>query len=274
MTESAELSEAKRRTANHFDLISDGYDGLRFVRRVADRFLELAAPRSGERILDVATGTGLIAIPVARAVAPEGAVIGVDIARDMLEQARRKAAAAGVTNIEFREGDAERLDFPDGGFDGVLCSLAIFFLPDMLGALREWRRVLRPGGRVLFSAFGPGLGEPMNRMFGETIQRYGITWQRASPRTNSPEACRDLLRGAGFEHVAVATEQLGYHLANTDEWWDQVWRGNQRSALAQLSAEQFARFRAEHLAEVEGLVTERGLWVDVPATFAAARRPL
>jgi ubiquinone/menaquinone biosynthesis C-methylase UbiE len=70
-------------------------------------------------------------------------------------------AAAGLTHIEFREGDAERLDLGDQRFDVVLCASALFFVPDMLAALREWHRVLKPGGQVGFSGFGPTFRQPL-----------------------------------------------------------------------------------------------------------------
>jgi ubiquinone/menaquinone biosynthesis C-methylase UbiE len=97
-------------------------------------------------VLDVATGTGAAALVAARKVGPTGRVTGVDIAGEMLEQARRKSDLCCLSNIEWREMDAERLGFPDDTFDTVLSSFGIFFVPEMQGALREWLRVIRPGG--------------------------------------------------------------------------------------------------------------------------------
>jgi ubiquinone/menaquinone biosynthesis C-methylase UbiE len=95
--------------------------------------------------LDVATGTGWAALAAAQHVGPTGRALGVDLAPELLEHARQKAAAAGLTHVEFRAGDATRLDLADQCVNVVLCASALFFLPDMLAALREWHRVLTPG---------------------------------------------------------------------------------------------------------------------------------
>ncbi|MHB0987791.1 MAG: class I SAM-dependent methyltransferase [Bellilinea sp.] len=81
----------------------------------------------------------------------------------MLTHARRKISEVRLRNVEIYEGDAEHLDFADGAFDHVNCSLGLFFMRDMVAALREWQRVLKPGGSIGFSSFGVGLFEPLKR---------------------------------------------------------------------------------------------------------------
>ncbi len=147
-------NDVKAQVRNTYQETASNYDNIRFVRICAGRLVDLAQLQPGESILDVATGTGHLALAAAQAVGPSGKVTGLDLTREMLEQAKRKAEAKGVTNAEWREGDAERPPFPDATFDAVTCASGIFFLPNQLAALREWRRVLKPGGRVLFSTFG------------------------------------------------------------------------------------------------------------------------
>ena len=110
-----ELSEHKRRVAATYNLASAGYDqeAGRFFRLCANRLVELIGLQPGQRVLDAATGTGAAAIAAASRVGPAGHVVGVDIATDMLEQARRKSMAEQLTNIEFQEGDAEHLSYAD-----------------------------------------------------------------------------------------------------------------------------------------------------------------
>ena len=131
---SFELSEQKRRLAATYNLASAGYDqeAVRFFPLCANRLVELIGLQPGQCVLDVATGTGVAAIAAARSVGPAGHVVGVDIATDMLEQARRKIEAAQLTNIEFHEEDAEHLSYTENSFDAVICAFGIFFLPFLL----------------------------------------------------------------------------------------------------------------------------------------------
>jgi SAM-dependent methyltransferase len=104
--------------------------------------LDAAAVGIGHTVLDLACGTGVVAAAAAERVGPSGAVTGVDINPGMI------AVAARTQGVRWAQADAARLPFPDGGFDRVLCQAGLQFVPDRLGALREMRRVLRPGGRV------------------------------------------------------------------------------------------------------------------------------
>lgn len=116
--------------------------------------LSMAHLRLGEDVLDVACGTGLIALPAAAAVAPGGQVLGTDISGRMVEEATVRAAAAGVGNADYRRMDAEVLDLPDGAFNAVLCGLGLMYMPRPEVALREMTRVLRPGGRLVAAVWG------------------------------------------------------------------------------------------------------------------------
>jgi ubiquinone/menaquinone biosynthesis C-methylase UbiE len=119
--------------------------------------LAAAALRPGERVLDVACGTGLVTLQAAAvaAEAPGGEVVGVDIAEAMLEAARAQALRRGLAAAaRFARMDAERLGLPDASFDAVLCALGLMYLPDPPQALREMRRVLRPGGRAVLAVWG------------------------------------------------------------------------------------------------------------------------
>jgi SAM-dependent methyltransferase len=117
------------------------------------RMLELAAIRPGERVLDVACGTGLVTLSVARRVGPGGWVTGVDLSEKMVAEARH-AAGTAVSNVDFARMDAEALELPEASFDVALSALGILYCPDPLQALREMHRVLVPGGRVAVAVWG------------------------------------------------------------------------------------------------------------------------
>lgn len=104
-------------------------------------------PGTGETVVDVGSGAGLDSVIAARAVGPEGTVIGVDMTQNMLERSRHSASTMGFDNLEFREGRAEKLPIPDESVDLVISNGVINLVPDKLRAYREVNRVLKPGGR-------------------------------------------------------------------------------------------------------------------------------
>jgi SAM-dependent methyltransferase len=170
--------------------------------------LEAVEPRPGERALDVACGSGVVARQVAALVGAGGRVIGVDLRPGMIEVARSLPAPAGAS-IAWHEGDALALDLPDGSFDLVTCQQGLQFFADRVAALREMRRVLVPGGRVGVAVW---LGLDRLDLFralaeGEVrhLASLGVTYEdAAAPFTlGDPEEVRALLSAAGFADVSV-----------------------------------------------------------------------
>ncbi len=272
-------SEHKQKIAAGFNLASEGYDrqAVRFLALTARRLVEVAGIESKETILDVATGTGHSAIALANLVGANGRVIGIDIAADMLEVARANIIKASLDNIQLQLGDAENLRFEDGSFDKVVCASGIFFLPDMLVGLKEWLRVTKRGGIVAFSSFGETSFNPMRERYANRIQNnYGVVLppSRGFQRLNTIQKCQDLMQQAGFslEDTEIRTEQLGYYLQNADDWWDIVWHTGFRHSVSQIVPERLEQFKAEHLAEVGELATDKGIWLDVPVIFALGKK--
>jgi ubiquinone/menaquinone biosynthesis C-methylase UbiE len=118
------------------------------------RLLEMVALRPGERVLDIACGTGLITFPAAMSVGPQGSVVGTDISEAMVQLGRNDAAKRGLANVGFQRVDAEALDFPQSSFDAAMCSLGLMYLPEPLNALRLVLQLLKPGGRFAATVWG------------------------------------------------------------------------------------------------------------------------
>ena len=147
----------QRRVQRHgWDLAADDYETLWHAQLAGAHaaLLHDAALVSGERVLDIACGSGLVTFGAARAVAPGGHVVGVDVSGRMIDVARAHAVARGVANATFARMDAEQLAIPDARFDAALCALGLMYMPDPAQALREMKRVLRPGGRIALAVWG------------------------------------------------------------------------------------------------------------------------
>jgi SAM-dependent methyltransferase len=106
-------------------------------------------PQSGEHILEVGAGVGIHALPVASSLAPDGILDALDVQQEMLEELQRRAAKASITNIVAKQGDAEKLPYPDHSFDAIYLISVLGEIPDGNAALLEFRRVLKPAGRLV-----------------------------------------------------------------------------------------------------------------------------
>jgi ubiquinone/menaquinone biosynthesis C-methylase UbiE len=128
------------------------------------------APEPGETVLEVGPGTGYYALPVGRWLEPSGTLHILDLQQEMLDHTMRLARMEGITNLEPRQGDARRLPYPDASFDAAYLVAVLGEVPDQDEALRELRRVVKAGGRIVV---GELLGDP--HMVGErSLRRRAI----------------------------------------------------------------------------------------------------
>ncbi|ASC72883.1 S-adenosylmethionine-dependent methyltransferase [Halomicronema hongdechloris C2206] len=272
MSQIKKLNRYKQKVALGFDLAAADYEShsLRYLPDCANHLVKLAKMQSGQKILDVATGTGFAALAAAKSVGSTGNVIGIDIAKNMLEKSQENIEAMGFKNVEMHVGDAESLNFKNNEFDGVICASGIFFLSDVVAALQEWRRVTKEGGFVSFSSFDQIAFKPMLELLLTRLQKHCVSMTMPVPakQIDSTEKCYDSLNSAGFEKIEIQTQQLGYYLNNVYEWWNIVWNSGFRFYVSQLPPENLELFKKEHLAEIETYTTKQGIWFDVETIFA------
>lgn len=268
-----ELEPGKLQVRQVFDSVASVYDcpATRFFPFCADRLVNFVRPAPGTKVLDVATGTGAVAVPFAQAVGTSGRVTAIDLSNGMLERAEANVRKMALTNVDFHQMDAERLDFRGGYFHTLVCSYGLFFLPDMMAALREWVRVLRPGGRLAFTCFETTAFQPMLDDFMERVQAAGVQLPDepvGSRRIRSVEHCRELLELAGLADIEIECVQLGYHLHDENDWWEVISNTAMRGMLEQVPVARRAALRSEHLEFVASMKTENGIWMDVQTRFA------
>lgn len=268
--------QSKQEIVKLFDQVAERYDNpaMRFFPFCADRLIAHLRPRPGDKVLDVATGTGAVALAAAQAIGPHGRVQAIDLAEKMLQTAVIKLQRSGLTNIDFHLMDAESVEFKSRYFDCVTCSFGIFFLPDMQAGLSSWRQVLKPGGRVMFTSFTAKAFQPLADMFRQRMECFGVDIPPANwMRLTTKEECLALLEAASFTNIEIVIEQLGYHLNSPEDWWEIIYNSGFRGYLEKLDAEQLGRFRVEHLEEIQPLMRDKGLWLDVETLFSTGVRP-
>ncbi|MDU8909720.1 class I SAM-dependent methyltransferase [Aestuariicoccus sp. MJ-SS9] len=180
----------------------------------ARELMRRAAPRTGDRILDLACGTGVVTRQVAQMGVHPGRLTAADHNPQMLNVARALTAEAGL-DVEWVEADAGDLPFEDDAFDLIYCQQALQFFPDKPAALREVRRVLAPGGRAAFCVQRDLEANPMLKAQAAALDQYVGTGAgdavRAICGLPDGEELRDLFETAGFEEVEVAPVTLTLH---------------------------------------------------------------
>jgi ubiquinone/menaquinone biosynthesis C-methylase UbiE len=256
-----------------FNTVSTGYDkkALRFFPDSARHMATLLGLLGDEQVLDVACGTGNAALAIAPFLS-RGKVTAVDFSSGMLEQARQKADAQGIRNVEFLERDMQSLGFRDR-FDVAVCAFGIFFVEDMDAQLARIASAVKPGGRIMISNFQDGYMQPLRDMLVSRIMSYGVKTPPQTWKLIAHEAgCRELFEKAGFMHVTVDRKNIGYHLSGAEEWWDIVWNAGFRGMVTQLDSVAQERFKQEHLQEVDALKTDKGIWLDVGVLYTGGTK--
>lgn len=271
MVNQANIDNYKQRVIADFNSRTNYDNELR--DRLANPLVQLAQLQSGQKILDVATGTGIVAIAAAKIVGDQGKVISIDISRGMLNQAQRKIEAACLQNIELIEADADYLNFDDNSFDVIFCSSAIPWFSDIPGVLRSWYRFLKKGRLVAFSCFSE-TAYTTSVVYRAVAQRNGVPIPNVNKILGTSEKCRQLLQVAGFGDIEVKQEQFGDYISLSDvkSWWDINLNNGLGNTLLQLAPEKVEQCKTEYIAEIGALATEQGIWNDITTFFVLARK--
>lgn len=188
------------------------------LKGLAARVVDLAAPREGERVLDLACGTGIVARTVAPIVGGAGSVVGVDVLPPMLAVARSIPAPEGPS-IEWRKGDATALDLPHSSFDLAICQQGLQFFPDRAAAASEVCRVLIPDGRFVASVWQGIDRQPFWAAFTEVeaanLAPLGLTRDDVTLPFSwgDPDALRGLVAEAGFDPIELSTTTIEANFA-------------------------------------------------------------
>ena len=269
------LRQAKAKAAATYDAAADHFDDepLAFWERIGSRTVERLALADGAKVLDVGCGTGASALPAAQAVGPSGFVTGADLSARLLDRARAKAKARSLSNVEFRLADMTSLGYPNDHFDAVVSVFSIFFVPDMEGLVRELWRMVRPGGKLAVTTWGPRIWEPAYSRWQKVIkQERPDLYSAFNPwdRITDPVAVRRLLQEGGAANIEVVAEEGSQRLRSAEDWWTIALGSGLRWTIEQMGPEAAARVKTDNVDWLSDNKIDR---LETNAIYAVAHKP-
>jgi len=254
-----------------WDLAAVDYESLWRAQLAEARgaLLAVASLALGDRVLDIACGTGLVSFDAAREVGSSGRVMGIDLSERMIEVAERRAGEMSLSNCNFARMGAETLALPDSSFDIVLCALGLMYMPDPEQALHEMYRVLRPGGRVSLAVWGERSKCGWSAMFpivdDEVASEVCPLFFRLGEQATLAHLCADAM----FEDVKHRRIAATLTFSGADEACDAAFVGGPVAlAWSRFDDEVRARVRARYLDAIEPWRHGRGY--RVPGEFVIA----
>jgi O-methyltransferase / aklanonic acid methyltransferase len=247
MSTKEDIGRFYNRVADQFDQVGPPSFGI-FGRRL----VELAQPRPGMRILDIACGRGACLIPSGQALSGTGLAIGADLSFNMLAQTKSDLLTQAPSGVTFTQVDAEQLAFASSSFDLVLCAFGIFFLDANL-ALKEWQRVLKPYGQVAVSIREQG--DPRWNWYEEKLRavyaHLGLpvpTFARRGARALlKPQDIYTALSEHGFTGIRIITSPFELVYPDAQTWWEAKWTHGSRRALESMPSKILEQFKSEVL---------------------------
>jgi SAM-dependent methyltransferase len=186
--------------------------------------IDAAAPRPGERVLELAAGPGELGFLAAPLIEPGGTLISSDQSEAMVELARARSQALGLTNVEFRVLGGEWIDLELASVDAVLCRWGYMLMVDPGAALRETRRVLRSGGRVVLAAWDQRERNPWSTIPTAVLVEHGLAVPPVAGTPGpfalaEPGLLQSMLEEAGFTDIVIDTVEISRSDRDFDSWW-------------------------------------------------------
>jgi ubiquinone/menaquinone biosynthesis C-methylase UbiE len=253
---------------------SYSHTGPAFFQYFGKELVDFAGIDAGARLLDVATGRGAVLFPAIEKVGQKGEVIGIDYSEGMVEATNAEIKRLEIENAHAKHMSAEQMQFDDNSFDMVFCSFAIFFFPRLDRALSEFRRVLKPGGKLVVSTWGKGddrwkwLQEMQRQRARELMPQSNKA--PATPVYDTQESLEEVLAEAGFTNIKLGKVDKEFFYASAEEWWDTQWSHGSRIFLERIPAEALEQMRAFAYEKMAGISQPQGIPIVMRALFASA----
>ena len=211
----------------HWDSVASGWKKWwetleRFSQIVTDSLIQMAEVKPGQKVLDIATGIGEPALTVAKVVGDNGKIIAIDVSSEMLSIARERASELGVTNVEFQESDAEKMNFSEGEFDSIVSRWGLMFLPNVQTTLESVYKMLAPKGKFATSVWDKPENIPF---FSFAVQTLRGMFDVPMPPPEAPTVSglsegviEDKMANAGFDDIQTEIKIVNFEFSTAGEY--------------------------------------------------------
>ncbi len=228
------ISEVFDRAAPYY-----GKKSSDFFNYFGEKLVEQVEVKPHHHVLDVATGRGAVLFPLTKTINTKGQITGIDISKQMICETSSELLKKGIDYVKLLHMDAESLDFPESSFDFIFCGFCLFFFPSISKALAGFKRVLKPGGSLVFSIWLED--SKLDKLINSEIDRINPIDRLATLSTWDAANLQKLCEEAGFHEVRTHEENKKFIHETCDEWWQSLWSHATRSKLENLPPDQLEK---------------------------------
>jgi O-methyltransferase/aklanonic acid methyltransferase len=263
-----------------FDKAAQRFDeiGTPFFKYYGKFLADISEIKPDDIILDIACGKGATTFPVSKKLSAKGMIYAIDISPKMIEKCNVKRKKLGIHNIDFRIMDAENLNFPNESIDKVISGFGLFFFPDPERGLKEIKRVLKPGGLLVFSSWN---NHYQLNWQNEIISKYFPIINKSVPINHEKineidfrtiPGLEKILKIGGFKKEQILTKNLDCYYNNEEEWLETKWHTAFRMYFEQLSKNDYTSLKDEIIQKLHSYKKNGKIKITTSAFFTQATK--
>jgi len=259
------MDQNKKFLSELFTKVSKGFDqsGPQFFGYYGKVLTQIASIEKGSKILDVGCGRGASLIPAAELVGKSGKLIGIDIAKGMIDHLEKDVKRLNLTNVELVAGDVEDLELIDE-FDVILCGFSITSFPDVDAAFNKLRKLLRPDGKIVVSNWHKDAHkgwEWMSKAIGDhttkdnpLLKTSGVEYE-----FGTAETMQIFLEKMGLKNVEVKVVEKLFYFKNEEDWWQTSLNNGMRAVLDRMEGLALENFKKTAFKKLSEMNTSEGI---------------
>jgi ubiquinone/menaquinone biosynthesis C-methylase UbiE len=246
------MQNSKEIIQRTFDEAASQFDeiGTPFFRYFGKELADFSGAGRTDHILDIACGKGATTLPLLEKIAESGRLYAIDLSSKMVEECKKQILAKNARNIAFRVMDAENLEFPDASIDKVVCGFGLFFLTDIEKGMSEIRRVLKPGGSLVFSSWNKEyrlkwLDELIAKYLPEISKEVKDDYKLNDDDFSTIRGIEKILELCGFRKQKIEIRNLDCYYSDEEEWIRSRWQTAFRMYFERLPENDYKSFKSE-----------------------------